>query len=249
MSGRAWRRGREIELLHRSLAFAALFFLTLVPLLMVIAAASPARGNGIADWITDGLGLSPRGSQAAGMLFSSRGRILSTATAFGLAAAAAFGISLTSALQAVYERIWRLRAGGWHQMWRQAVALGGVTAYLVIAAWSGVPWHHTAAQPVLRILATLIGGLLLFWWLPHLLLGGRVPWRDLLPGAVFTMAALVGLRFFSRLVFAPLLISNAVSYGTVGTVLVVQSWLTGVGFTVYGGAVAGWALRGDGDSE
>ncbi|MFE5588397.1 hypothetical protein [Kitasatospora sp. NPDC056531] len=103
---------------------------------------------------------------------------------------------------------------------------------------------HTAAQPVPRIRATLIGGLLQFWWLPHLLLGRRVPWRGLLPGAAFTMATLVGLRFFSWLVFAPLLVSNAISYGTVGTVLVVQSWLTGVGFTVHGGAVAGWALRG-----
>ncbi|MFE5588396.1 hypothetical protein [Kitasatospora sp. NPDC056531] len=46
------------------------------------------------------------------MLFSSRGQILSTITAFSLAAVAAFGISLTGAIQAVYERIWRLHAGG-----------------------------------------------------------------------------------------------------------------------------------------
>ncbi|MFF2144733.1 hypothetical protein [Kitasatospora sp. NPDC058190] len=104
--------------------------------------------------------------------------------------------------------------------------MGGVTAYLVIAAWSGVPWRRTAAQPVPRILATLIGGLLQFWWLPHLLLGRRVPWRGLLPGAAFTVATLVGLRFFSWLVFAPPLVSNAISYAAVGTVLVVQSWLT-----------------------
>ncbi|MCC9305745.1 YihY/virulence factor BrkB family protein [Kitasatospora sp. RB6PN24] len=230
--------------MHRSLAFAALFFLTLVPLLMVIAAASPARGNGIADWITDALGLSARGSHAVSTLFSSRGQILSTTTAFGLTALAVFGISLTSAIQVAYERIWHLRAGSWHQVWRQALALGGVTAYLVIAAWSGVPWHHTAAQPALRVLASLAGGLLLFWWLPRLLLGTRVPWRRLLPGAVATVVALVGLRYFSQLVFAPLLVSNAVSYGTVGTVLVVESWLTGVGFTLYGGAVLGWALCG-----
>lgn len=33
--------------------------------------------------------------------------------------------------------------------------------------------------------------------------------------------------------------SNAVSYGAVGTILVVQSWLVGVGYTVYGGALVG----------
>ncbi|MFJ9847039.1 hypothetical protein ACIRYZ_42745 [Kitasatospora sp. NPDC101155] len=169
---------------------------------MVIASSS--RGNGITDWITDGLGLSPHGSRTVSTLSSSHGQILSITAAFGLASVAAFGISLTGAIQAVYELIWRLHAGGWHQTWRQAAALGGATAYLVIAAWSDVPWRHTAAQPVLRILATLIGGLLLFWWLPHLLPGGRVPWRGLLPGTAFTTATLVGLRCFSRLVFAPL---------------------------------------------
>lgn len=230
--------------MQRSLAFAALFFVTLVPLLMVIAAASPARGNGIAQWITDGLGLSPRGGEAVGMLFSSRGQILSTTTGFSLAALAVFGLSLTSAMQGAYERIWKVRGSSWHRVWRQVVALAVVTGYLMLAAWSGVPWHRTPIQPSLRIVATVVGGLLLFWWLPHLLLGARAPRRGLVTGAVATMVALAGLRLFSRLVFAPLLVSNAVSYGTVGAVLVVQSWLIGVGFTVYGGSLVGWALVG-----
>jgi membrane protein len=49
----------------------------------------------------------------------------------------------------------------------------------------------------------------------------------------------VGLRVFSSLVFAPLIVSNAVAYGVVGTVLVVQSWLIGAGFVVFGGAMLG----------
>lgn len=42
-----------------------------------------------------------------------------------------------------------------------------------------------------------------------------------------TMAGLLGLRAFSRLVFSPLIASNAVTYGPIGTVLVIQSWLVG----------------------
>ncbi len=53
------------------------------------------------------------------------------------------------------------------------------------------------------------------------------------------MVGLGGLRVFSYLVFTPLIVDNAVSYGTVGIVLVVESWLTGVGFVVYGGAMFG----------
>ncbi|MEV6973155.1 YhjD/YihY/BrkB family envelope integrity protein [Kitasatospora sp. NPDC093806] len=237
-----WEQGRSVELLQRSMAFAALFFVTLVPLLVVIAAAFPARGSGIAEWITDGLGLTGKGAEAVRLLFASRGQVLSTTTGFGLAAVAVFGISLMAAVQGVYERIWELDRGPWHAVWRQTVALAALIGYIVLAAWSGSPWRHSPVQPTFRIMVTTVGAFLLFWWLQRLLLAGRVPTADLLPGAVATTVALAGLRLFSRLVLAPLLVSNAVSYGTVGTVLVVQSWLIGVGYTVYGGALVGRAV-------
>jgi membrane protein len=60
-----------------------------------------------------------------------------------------------------------------------------------------------------------------------------------MPGAVMTVAFLAGLRAFSVLVFEPLIVSNAVTYGTLGTVLIVQSWLIGVGWVVYGGQLFG----------
>ncbi|MFI6449769.1 hypothetical protein [Kitasatospora sp. NPDC050543] len=48
-AGRGWRRGSALELWQRSLGFAALGFLTLVPLLIVISAADPANGQGFAQ--------------------------------------------------------------------------------------------------------------------------------------------------------------------------------------------------------
>lgn len=56
------------------------------------------------------------------------------------------------------------------------------------------------------------------------------------------MIGLLGLRVFSGLVFSPLIASNAVTYGLVGTVLVIQSWLVGVGVVVFGGALVGRLL-------
>ncbi|MEU9304541.1 hypothetical protein [Streptomyces sp. NPDC048269] len=71
-------------------------------------------------------------------------------------------------------------------------------------------------------------GTLFFWWSQRLLLGSRIAWTALLPGAAATMLGLLGLRVFSQLVFSPLIASNAVTYGPFGTVLVIQSWLLGV---------------------
>ncbi|MFD4247050.1 hypothetical protein ACFWP3_36505 [Streptomyces sp. NPDC058525] len=43
--------------------------------------------------------------------------------------------------------------------------------------------------------------------------------------------------------FSPLIEAQAVTYGAVGTVLIIQSWLVGVGFVVYGGAHVGKVLH------
>ncbi|MEZ3182613.1 hypothetical protein KYY02_29315 [Streptomyces pimonensis] len=59
---------------------------------------------------------------------------------------------------------------------------------------------------------------------------------------IVTMAGLIGLRAFSHFVFTPLIIDNAISYGTVGVVLVVESWLVGVGSVIFGGSLFGRRL-------
>jgi len=94
-------------------------------------------------------------------------------------------------------------------------------------------------RTLLAALGDLIGTFLFIWWSQRLLLGGRVRWRALMPGAAATAVCLLGLRVFSQLVFSPLIASNAVTYGPFGTVLVLQSWLVGVGVVVYGGALVG----------
>ena len=82
-------------------------------------------------------------------------------------------------------------------------------------------------------------GVAFFWWGLRFLVGGRVSYLAAMPGAVATLAFLAGLRVFSALVFEPLVVTNAVTYGALGTVLVVQSWLIGVGWVVYGGQLFG----------
>ncbi|WSJ71761.1 YihY/virulence factor BrkB family protein [Kitasatospora sp. NBC_01250] len=236
-------------MLHRAMAFAALFFVTLVPLLVVVAAAFPSRGSGIADWINDGLALSGRSAKAVGELFASRSEVLNTTTALSLAALAVFGISLMAAVQRTYERIWNLRPGAWHAVWRQVLGLAGLIAVILLTTWRGALPHEATASTALRAGLSVCGGVLYFWWLQHLLLASRIAWSALFPGAVATVAAFAGLRVFSQLVFAPLIVSNAVSYGAVGSVLIVQSWLIGVGYTVYAGAMVGRVSRDDRSPE
>ncbi|MET9420522.1 YhjD/YihY/BrkB family envelope integrity protein [Streptomyces sp. NPDC006540] len=246
--GVGWSRGRRLELMHRAMGFAALGFLTLVPLLIVVAATDPASGQGFARWMSQALGLAESSQDEVERLFGLPRQALQRTTAFGLAALAVFGLTFGSAVQTTYEKVWDLPAARWHTMWRHVVWLGMLIVYLMIFVSTPLPGESVLSAAVGAI-GDLAGTVLFFWASQRVLLCGRVRWRALLPGAVATAIALLGLRVFSQLVFSPLIASNAVTYGPFGTVLVVQSWLVGVGVVVYGGAIAGrvghemWARR------
>ncbi|MGW0906416.1 YhjD/YihY/BrkB family envelope integrity protein [Streptomyces sp. NPDC002853] len=238
-AGLAWNRGREMELMHRAMGFAALSFLTLVPLLVVVAAADLARGEGFARWLVQGLGVSEVPEEEIEQLFGVPGRALQRTTALGLAALAAFGVTFGSAVQTGYERAWDLPSARWHTMWRHVVWLAVLVVFLLLFVTLPAPEESSAAETALVTVGDTIGVFLFFWWSQRLLLCGRVRWRALAPGAALTAFGLLGLRVFSQFVFSPLIASNAVTYGPFGTVLILQSWLVGVGFVVYGGALVG----------
>jgi membrane protein len=179
-------------------------------------------------------------------LFATQHQVLSTTSALSLAAVAVFGLTFVSAVQNGYERVWQLPAGPWRHAWRRtirrAVWLAVLTAYLYAVAQSRDLLDGGTAQTAVRVVLILAAGLVFFWWGQSFLLGRRVPALRLLPGALLTVGGLAGLRWFSGLVFSRMIVDNAVSYGVVGTVLVVESWLIGVGFVVFGGALLGRRL-------
>ncbi len=223
----------------RAMGFAALAMLTLFPLLIVVAAASAASRHGLARWVVYGMGLTGSSASAVVQLFAAPGRVLGTTSVFSLLLAAVFGVTFGGSVQAGFERVWGLPAGPWHKIWRQAVWLIVLIAYIYAAATVAPLTHHAPAATVSRVSVAVVLGIAFFWWGLHFLVGGRVSYLAAMPGAVATVAFLAGLRAFSTLVFEPLIVSNAVTYGALGTVLIVQSWLIGVGWVVYGGQLFG----------
>jgi membrane protein len=235
---RGWRRFGELELWSRSLGFAALGLLTLVPLLIIVASSDSERGRGFAQWLGEGLGVSTAVREQVKQVFARPGQALRTTTAFGIAALAIFGLTFGGAVQIGYEKVWDLPPARWGARWRHAVWLAVLTGYLFVSATTTLRRAPLAGGAVASLSAVLF-----LWWSQRVLLGGRIRWRALFPGAVATVVGLIGLRVFSRLFFSPLIASNAVTYGPVGTVLVIQSWLVGVGVVVFGGALAGRILH------
>ena len=225
--------------MDRAMGFAALAILTMIPLLVVIAAANPTPERGLAGWVSDGMGLKGSSAVAVTLIFSAPGRVLGATSVFSALLLGVSGVAFAGSVQAGFERIWGLPAGPWHKIWRQAVWLIVLIAYIYAAATAGAVTRHAPAETVSRLSVAVVLGIAFFWWGFRFLVGGRVSYLAAMPGAVVTVAFLAGLRAFSALVFEPLIVANAVTYGALGTVLIVQSWLIGVGWVVYGGQLFG----------
>jgi membrane protein len=242
MVAETYRRGVEIELMHRAIGFAALGFVTLVPLLIVVAAAAPLNGRTFPQWAVAGLGLSGQAASAVNTLFGSSAQVLSTTTALSLAGLAVFGLSFVSVVQTGLARVWELPAARLLSVWRQAVWLAVLVGLLLVGADLVALLHDGLVITTLRWCATAAGSTLFFWWTPRFLLESRVPWRALLPGAVLTVIGLIGLRLFSAVIFSPLIVSSAITYGAIGAVLILVSWLIGTGFVIFGAGLLGRAV-------
>jgi membrane protein len=256
-----YQNGKEFELTRRAMGFAAQAILTVIPLLIVVAATSPTSHYGLSGWVINGMGLTGSSADAVRRLFSAPARVLSATSAFSALVLCISGVSFAAGVQGGFEKIWDLLPGSWHKIWRQAVWVVVLVAYIYVQATVGTVTHRGLAETTGRVAAAVVLGIAFFWWGLHFLTGGRVTYLAAMPAAIATMVCLGGLRVFSGLVFQPLIASNAVSYGPLGTVLVVQSWLIGVGWVVYGGQLCGrwfhdawlqaWAQsrRGDGAED
>jgi membrane protein len=234
-----YRSGKEFELMQRALGFAALATLTFIPLLILVAATGRAPHTGLAGWVIYGMDLTGSSADAVTRLFSAPARVLGTTSVFSAVVLCVAGVSFAGTVQAGFERIWGLPAGPWHKIWRQAVWVAGLIGYLYADATVGTVTHAGAAELAGRVAVAVVLGVAFFWWGLRFLVNGRVSYLAAMPGAAATLVGLAGLRAFSALVFEPLIVRNAVSYGALGTVLIVQSWLIGVGWVLYGAQLFG----------
>src|ERR1700722_707740 len=141
-----YRSGKEFELMHWALGFAALAILTVIPLLILVAAAGPAPHRGLAGWVVYGMDLTGSSAHAVTRLFSAPARVLGTTGVFSVLLLSVSGVALAGSVQAGFERIWGLPAGPWHKIWRQAVWLVALIVYIYAAATVGAVTNGGVAE-------------------------------------------------------------------------------------------------------
>ncbi|MFJ7905464.1 ribonuclease BN [Kitasatospora sp. NPDC096204] len=216
----------HIHVLDTATRLAAQTFLTAIPVLFVLAAFMPrVVRNSVSDSLRTVLGLQGASLDEITGALNPSGAESTTDTFGGVGILVTLLAATTCSriLQRLCERSWHLphlagrlaawRWLAWLLMWLTALILQGQIR-------SGLGTGAAIGAVLYLITATL-----LWWWTQHLLLGGRIPWPPLLPGAVLTAAALTVLAWASRLYVPRSLNRSITQFGPLGLVFTLLSWL------------------------
>jgi len=165
--------------------------------------------------------------------------VLNVATATSLVFVAAGTLAVASSLQQIYEKAFGQEHRGLRGLYRLLIWVAAMCAVVAFESIVGRPVRTVTAGAGLVELVTFAIMAPFFWWTMHFLLGGRVPWRQLLPAAVATGIFFAGLGVFSKFYFSSTIISDSRTYGTIGAVLGILTWLIAIGAVIILGAVTG----------
>ncbi|MFD0378012.1 YhjD/YihY/BrkB family envelope integrity protein [Streptomyces sp. NPDC127112] len=243
----------SVNVLDSATRLAAQTFLTAVPLLFVLSSIAP---EGLREEYASSLqhlfGLSGSAQAELDKVLKQTGapsdELQQTIGTVGVLMVLISATACSRAMQRLCERAWSLpKSGARVAAWRWIAWIG---AWLVMIGLQGSLLTAFGHGEWLGVLLLFLAEVAMWWWTQHLLLTARVPWLPLLPGAVMTGAALSVLSTTAPLYLPRVLNRSLNTYGTLGAVFTLLSWLITlcavVALCVTAGAVVArepWAAR------
>ncbi|MFG2618858.1 YhjD/YihY/BrkB family envelope integrity protein [Streptomyces sp. NPDC048507] len=214
-----------VRVLDCATRLAAQAFLGAVPALFVIGALAP-------DWLQDQLVSSVRTTlglqdasldQVRAVYSADDTAVVAGTSTVGIVVTLLSATACSRALQRTCERAWHLpKAKARLAAWRWLVWLVIVLAALL---FQGPVQDAFGAGRALGFALALVSGTLLWWWTQYLLLGSRIPWLPLLPGAVLAGIGEQLLSVWSRIYMPGAVERSLREFGGLGSVFVLLSWL------------------------
>jgi membrane protein len=207
---------------------AAYLFLTLLPLLLIYSSYLYSDPEALAKRVEHRLRLEGSTSKLLdAVLQGASGHKLSAALIAALDLFF-FGLGFGRVLQLAHARSWGFDL-------RKRAVIDQVLYLEVLGALAVITLLFFVQSKALRGDPSWIGWVLdigwfllllgFFVWAPRILLHKRVAARDILPGAVFTMICLIGLRIVSGLLLKHWLEWYSRTYGALGIVMAIFFWI------------------------
>lgn len=247
LGGHGYRRIREIDLDTHALALCAQQVLCTAPLVVAVSAVlQRLTDDGAGYFMTRFFGLYGDSAHAVTSLFRRTAPSISTFTlVFAMITALVFTTSVASVQQRAFELIWTLpRVIGVRSYFRQlgwAIMLGVYSVGMLALGRFGRILDHHIGRPGLMAVALAQGVVtfLYYWWSQRWLLGGRVTWRSLLPGAIAVGIGTTVMFRLTRVIMPGQIAWQVHAYGLIGAVFVLSVWLMILSVVIFGGVLLG----------
>jgi membrane protein len=239
---RVLRRMKAVDGYDRALALSAQAFVALVPLVVLVSALLPAgvRESQRAT-VVAGLGLSGDAASAVSVLVREPPGV-EAITVLGSVLLVLAALGFTRALQRTYVAAWDLPPAGLRGLGHGLAAAAFLTAGLCALALVGPTLAVLDGHVAVQLLVHTAAATLLWWPVQRVLLGGRIPWRALLPGAALTGVGQAVVVSASSIFLPAALARQAARYGLLGVAVSLLSWLVAVGLLLVLSAVLGAEL-------
>jgi membrane protein len=233
----ASRKGATIGWLRRfqaangqlyAVLLTAYIFITLLPAVIVMGTYLERNPAALADHVIHRLGLTGTVASLVHEVLAGAGENQLGSTLIAVADVIVFGLGVGRVLQIAHARSWGIDLG------KRAVAdqiryLATLLGLMAMALVYLIERKVLAGQPswIEWVLLPVWGFVLLSYFVlvPRALLHRQVSIRDIVPGAVFTVLALVGMRIASLLVLTHWLQWYSKYYGGLGVVMALFFWL------------------------
>jgi membrane protein len=210
----------------------AYFFVTVLPVMLVAGSYLYSDPNALADRVEGRLHLHGVTATLFSTVMVGAGEHKVSAVLIAVLDLFFFGLGFGRVLQLAHARSWGLDL-------RKSVVVDQIRYAEVLGALVVAVFLFVLQTRVLRGQPSWIGYVLdivwlalLLWffvWAPSLLLHHRVARRDVVPGAVFTVLGLVGLRLISSLLLTHWLNWYSTTYGAFGIVIALFFWIILIG--------------------
>ena len=243
---RSLQRYVAIDGTQRGLVLAGQAFSALIPMLIVLSTlVSSSGGLQLAESISQRFRLSGNAADAVRTLFAQPAGATSSITAGSVILLVVSGLSFARTMQRTYEAAWQLPPRGLRGTLGGVAALALLLTQILLLSLLGGFLRSVPAGSELEFVLRAAASCALWLALQHLLLGGRVAFHRLLPGAITAGLGQQGVAALSTLWVPNVVENNASRYGAIGVSFALLSWLVLISLVLVAAAALSVEL-GDG---
>jgi uncharacterized BrkB/YihY/UPF0761 family membrane protein len=244
--GRMVLRFDIIDGSDRAAVLALNALLSLIPLAVLGVAVAHVYGvtsGNYADGLSDVLNLHGRTAGYVHDASASVNDSIRSATVVGIVGLIWTAFGFTGALWRVYDRAWGGHSHAGPRAWVRGFAwLILFAAGHTIVAVTRSEMGHAMRDAVIVLALEFVLGFLVWIVAPSILLGFKLPWRVVAPGAALTALGTVAFLAGSSLVMPGLVDDYAAPLGPIGVAIALGFWLWAIAYLWVAGAVVSAVL-------